>query len=269
MNKLTVAAMVLAAIGFASTSASAQSSTSPGTDDLILSFQVASSNTDFEVDLSPSATFNTAMAQSFNLSSSDLTTLTSNWASTASGTGVQWSVAGLRPAANTFNATSTTQPVTASPTTLGNAAGQIAGLGGGFQDGTNDGGNPPVPAVVSGATPNSALIGNNTAGNTASSIADSYTFLLTNGGTTTTYGLGNLSHLEQTGLGSDSLYAFIGSSATPKPNATLLGTFTLSDPAGGPLLTFTPVATPEPSAYAVGICAFLLFVVLKRRHSVV
>jgi hypothetical protein len=45
---------------------------------------------------------------------------------------------------------------------------------------------------------------------------------------------------------------------------TELGTFTVSS-AG---VTFNAAAVPEPSAYALGICAFLLFWVLKRRNSI-
>jgi hypothetical protein len=47
------------------------------------------------------------------------------------------------------------------------------------------------------------------------------------------------------------------------------GTFSF-DSADG-ILTFTSataLSTPEPSAYALGICALVLFAVLKRRHSV-
>jgi hypothetical protein len=50
---------------------------------------------------------------------------------------------------------------------------------------------------------------------------------------------------------------------------TLAGTFVFSQAVNGDtILTFDPTATPEPSAYALGLCAVALFWVLKRRRSV-
>jgi hypothetical protein len=47
------------------------------------------------------------------------------------------------------------------------------------------------------------------------------------------------------------------------------GTFSLSNVGGNEILEFnTLAATPEPSAYALGLCAVALFWVLKRRRSV-
>jgi hypothetical protein len=51
--------------------------------------------------------------------------------------------------------------------------------------------------------------------------------------------------------------------------ATAAGTFQFStNGSGQEILTFDPTATPEPSAYALGLCAVALFLVLKRRSSV-
>ena len=50
-------------------------------------------------------------------------------------------------------------------------------------------------------------------------------------------------------------------------NTDELGTFSLSS---GGVLTFTgadAAAVPEPSAYALGICAAVLFFVLRRRQK--
>lgn len=59
--------------------------------------------------------------------------------------------------------------------------------------------------------------------------------------------------------------------AIPGTSTTLLGTFNLSwngNTADDAVLTFDPVATPEPSAYALGLTALMLFAVLKRRKSI-
>jgi hypothetical protein len=86
-------------------------------------------------------------------------------------------------------------------------------------------------------------------------------------------GYGFVPTAEQTGAGSDELYSFTPQSQTGSginktfPYALDLGTFSLSS-AG--VLTFTgsAAAVPEPSAYALGICAALLFLVLRRRSTV-
>jgi hypothetical protein len=51
-------------------------------------------------------------------------------------------------------------------------------------------------------------------------------------------------------------------------SAVLDGTFVFGGTASDTTLTFSPVATPEPSAYALGLCAVALFWVLNRRRSV-
>jgi hypothetical protein len=48
------------------------------------------------------------------------------------------------------------------------------------------------------------------------------------------------------------------------------GTFQFStDGSGNDILTYDPTSTPEPSAYALGLCALALFFVLKRRNAMV
>jgi hypothetical protein len=51
-------------------------------------------------------------------------------------------------------------------------------------------------------------------------------------------------------------------------SATEVGTFSLSSVSGNEILTFNTLATPEPSAYALGLCAVALFFVLRRRSTV-
>ena len=62
------------------------------------------------------------------------------------------------------------------------------------------------------------------------------------------------------------LYEVDTKTASNQP-AAFLGTFDLSSTG---LLTFDPAtaAVPEPSAYALGITALVLFGVLKRRKSI-
>jgi hypothetical protein len=51
---------------------------------------------------------------------------------------------------------------------------------------------------------------------------------------------------------------------------TVYGTFQFStDGSGNDILTYDPTSTPEPSAYALGLCALALFAVLNRRRSTV
>lgn len=266
MNKLTVAAVAFAAIGLASTAASAQTVSVGSGQDLILGFQLGTSPTDLEVDLGSYTLFNNATPGSVTnlsslLSATDLATLTASWNSTTSGTGVNWSVAGITTTSSTpnanFDVTSTTGIKSSSQSTLVTPYGIIAQLAGGLN------GQPKA------STTSSALIGSATT--PANTISSSYTSL-ENGN-----GYGFVPSAEQVGVGSDELYSFTpqtksvgtGKNAT-YPSAIDLGTFSLTDNSGVAGLTFTAsaAAVPEPSAYALGICAGLLFLVLKRRHSV-
>lgn len=267
MNKLTVAALALAAIGLASTAASAQ--VTPGANDLVLGFELAGNNTDLEVDLGPATQFTSGayINLSSDLTLSELTsTYGSNWTSNTLGTGVSWSVAGVLSDGASFDATSTlTGQRTSSSSGLSGAYGAISSLAGGAAGSGSLNGSPAA------ATSQSALIGGsvtstNPSGLAASSLPESYTSEL-GGNPGYTY----VNNPEQTGVGTDELYSFTpqGKVSGHYPLATDLGTFTLSDTGG--VLSFyfgTPTATPEPSAYALGICAALLFLVLRRRSKV-
>jgi hypothetical protein len=255
MNKLTVAALALAAISFASTAASAQT-VSAGLNDLILGFQLPSgssqqgASTDLEVDLGSFTNF-TASTQTITLPQLALADLTSTYGSSWATT-VDWSVAGNNTSSG-FDMTSTQLVKTSSQGGLSGAVSAIGGLIAGLNG-------QPATANSSSA----ALIGGSPA---ASSIGNSYTSEEAGNG----YGF--VPTAEQTGAGSDELYSFTPQSQTGTgvhktfPNAIDLGTFSLSS-AG--VLTFTgsAAAVPEPSAYALGICAALLFLVLRRRSTV-
>jgi hypothetical protein len=252
MNKLTVAALALAAISLASTAASAQT-VSVGANDLILGFQVPSGTGaayNLEVDLGSYTNF-TASTPTLTLSQlsvADLvSTFGSSWATT-----VTWSVAGDNTASG-FDMTSTQLVKTNSQGGLAGAFGQIGSLNSTLAQ--------QAPTANSAS---SAIIGGSPA---ASAVPGSYT------ATEMGNGYGFVPTAEQTGAGSDELYSFTPQSQTGSginktfPYALDLGTFSLSS-AG--VLTFTgsAAAVPEPSAYALGICAALLFLVLRRRSTV-
>jgi hypothetical protein len=260
-----VAALALAALGLASTAASA-ATVSPGANDLVLGFQLAGNNTDLEVDLGPSSQFTTTATLTLSqLSVADLTAIYgSNWASTALGTGVNWSIAGLTSQSstdNTFEATSinTTAPKSGTSTTLATPEGAISSLAtGSFAAGSLNG------ATATANSSSSAAIGGvvnatNPAGTSASGLSQSYQSL--EGGNGYTF----VPNAEQTGAGTDNLFLF--AAGVKNSPSTELGTFSLSS-AGVLTYNGTAAAVPEPSAYALGICAALLFWVLKRRKSV-
>ena len=257
MNKLTVAALALTAVGFASTAASAQVVTSTG--DLVLGFQLAGNPTDLEVDLGSQSLFTpTAVLNlSSDLSVNDLTnTFGANWTSGTSGTGVQWSVSGDVPGSGVskYNLDVT------STVTLGSASGTGANILKPYNvDIANlvTGGGGLSGATAAG-TSVSALIGSQAS--PASGIANSYTSQEPQIASLT-------ANIEQTGAGSVDLFQYQATS-TSAGTVVDLGTFTLGSNGSLNFNGISATATPEPSAYALGICAALLFLVLRRRASV-
>lgn len=250
MNKLTlVLAAIVASFGAVST-ASAQIG-SYGSSDLVLGFQIGSgqgSNTDVEVDLGSYTNFLnvTGTITLSQLSVTDLNnTYSSTWSNT-DGTGVNWSVAGVNNGVpNNMFLTSTSQLKLNSASRLATPYGQIGGLIGDMNSGN----------ATQGSNSSTVTIGTNAS--PAANDAASYTS--EEGGN----GYNYASNAEQSGAGTDELYFLKPGTSTT--NAQALGFFTLGS---NGTLTFTGAATPEPSAYALGICALLLFWVLKRRHSV-
>ena len=261
MNKLTkVAMMGLVAASLASASASAQNVSTSATD-LVLGFQVTSgsgqgSASDLEVDLGDFSQFTTGATLTLNqLSAADLvTTYGSNWATRAD---LTWGVAGMSSTtANSFYATvSGSNPQNSS--SLSGPTGDIAPLVGGL-GGVTQTANSTKAGIVAASQGTSwtSEVG------LANGQGD-FQYFNPTGSTETGY-------IEQSGpAGSIDLYSFseVGGKATNKP-ATELGVFDLSSTG---VLTYDGIdaqAVPEPSAYALGICAVLLFLVLKRRHSV-
>lgn len=255
MNKLTkVAILALTAAGFASISASAQNVNS-GALDLILGFQVddgtnpgATSN--LEVDLGPASNFTTTTALETlpQLSVADLTSVYgTNWASRGD---LEFGIAGVTNGTLvTFDMTDSGTPAESS--NLSAPYGAISGLSGGINSATQ----------TSNST--SAGVVPTTQGNSFSSEENGangdYNYFNPTGSTQTlTSGSG----------ASINLFSFAQAGGKTPPLAPELGTFSLSSSGVLTYVGINPTATPEPSAYALGICAVLLFLVLKRRHSV-
>ena len=260
MKKLTtITALAFAAISLASVSASAQVVPAAGLNDLILGFEVLNdpgttgANTNLELDLGPASNFTTAASfNNLGLLGADLvSTYGSDWATRKD---LVWSVAGL-VASNTYDITSNTAPTERS-SYVNNIGSLPSTLNGSFA----------VPAAGAGA----ATLGDNTT--PASTIGGSYTADVSAAGGD--FGLPSLltgqSMVGGTNGtdGSIALYKFVRASGTTTP-ATFLGTFVLSGSGTSANFAFNPVAAPEPSAYALAITAGLLFLVLRRRNSVV
>jgi hypothetical protein len=260
MNKLTMAALALAATGLVSMASAA--TVSAGADDLIIGFQSQSGQTgfgtDLEVDLGPLSNF-TSTTSEFTLPQVVLNDLTTNfgsgWATT-----VNWSVGGIvsgsTPASPEFFLTSTTLPLTNS--SLSGPYGRISSVASELNG-----------QLTTGDSADASLIGQNgAAGASDAGITGSYT--QAEEGT----GYGFVVNAEQTGSGSDVLYDFmpenkgVGHSGQFPP-ATEVGTFSLGS---NGVLTFEgeDAAIPEPSTYALMAGAMgLLFLAMRRRQSMV
>jgi hypothetical protein len=244
MNKLTkVAMLAIVAASLASVSASAQN-VSTSANDLILGFEITDNSgqgatSDLEVDLGSITNFtNTASLTLSQLSVADLvSTYGSGWATRSD---LAWGAAGVISAGSeTFDATIN------APSSAKNSSQSAL--------------NAPTGAI--GALYQGLL---------ANSTANSWTGERTNlGGSSSDFQYFNPTQVTDTTapVGSINLYSFFPSSGRSPAPPTLLGSFSLSS-AGALTYVGSAYAVPEPSAYALGICAALLFVVLRRRQTV-
>jgi len=266
MKKLILtAALAIAATGFVSTTASAQT-VSTGATDLILGFQITDTstpgqNTNLEVDLGAFSSFTTTTS-TINLTGLVGADLVATYgASWATRTDLVWSVAGITTtgASKTFDVTSNV----ANPTERSTNAAPFGFIG--ALASTLNGQNQTANST------SAATIGDNTT--PANTIAGSYSTQVVGSGTgdfgVQSFGVGQS---QSSGpLGSLELYGFAQHAGTTTP-ATDIGTFTLSGSGSSATLTFTGInatAIPEPSSYALGFCGLLLLWVLKRRNSIV
>jgi hypothetical protein len=258
MNKLTKTAMLaLLAVSFAAVSASAQN-VPAGPDDLILGFQVTDGagqggTSNLEVDLGDISLYTPVTSYTLSqLAVADLvSTYGSNWATRSD---LSWGVAGVSSVGT--NQFALTYSGSSAP---------------------SDSSAQAVPYGAIGALPGGLNTTAHTANSTSSAVlptsqGNSYTGELTDGGTTSA----DFQFFSQTDItdvnggagavGSVDLYTFNQGTGRTQPPATLDGVFSLSS--DGTLSFNAAAAVPEPSAYALGICAVLLFIVLKRRQSV-
>jgi hypothetical protein len=274
--KLTTALAGIAAAAILSTSAHAQVYTTYTSGDLFLGFEQSGNASDYLVDLGQATQFIDATHPlTFQLSagtSGDLPTIFgTNWASNSQTNLVQWGVIGNDQSQNiasdpdgntiwytkgeTVAGTQTTPPTRGTGSALTNLSNTIQNL-----ETASTGG---YANTLSTANGNNAIVESSSAANSWTSFhPGTYS-----GGTA--FGIGT--EIEQPGSGSDTgptdsvldLYQVNTRTGTNQP-ADFLGTLSLSS-AG--VLTFDPESVPEPSAYALGITAVVLLVVLNRRKS--
>ena len=272
-TKTTSALVALAIAAVLGTSAHAQvAGYSEG--DLLIGFEQQNGSggvtaNDYVVDLGSASNFITATGNlTFNLSTTNLVSaFGSSWATNTGTSLVQWGVVGGSDLNSSLTlgsvtlqkntlfytqgeltaGTHSTAPATASNSTQKNVNGNIQEFGQDYQ-GTSPG--------VTGS-----IIASNDANGWSALGAPSLT------------GFGSGKDLEQPSSGSfagptDSvldLYQFNNTTSTPGAKAILLGDFNLSS---GGVLTFSPVATPEPSSYALAALAAVTFAVLRRRKAI-
>ena len=154
MNKLTLAALAFAALGFAS--ASAQSVTiTAGANDMILGLEESGVNTDLEVDLGAASLFTNMANITFSsqyLNATDLSNVFgSSWTSN-----VDWSVAARLTGADAFDVTSLTQTHNESASTQGAVATQTAALYGALNEATSTANSDFAVTVGNNTTPAAA-----------------------------------------------------------------------------------------------------------------
>jgi hypothetical protein len=280
LTKITTAIAALAAAAVLATSAHAAGTQVTYTSgDLFLGFEVDGGANDYVVNLGLANQFSGATTPlTFQLSTADLSSVFGSTWATNSGTSadVQWGVIGndqnnglgvgtqtgntdgksvWYTLGETVSGTPNTAPSALSASSLNLISNKIKNLDSATSGGFN--------GKTSTANTTNAIIESATASNSWT-LFDPGTY---SGGNA--FGSGN--DIEQPGSGSntgptDSVLDLF--QANSGQTGDLLGEFSLSSSG---LLTFDPAASlavPEPSAYALGITALVLFGVLKRRKSI-
>jgi len=245
--KYTVAALAAIALASFTSSAMAQA-----TGDLILGvFDTNTSGvqTSFQFDL---GAFNSLSdGETFNLGTSASSLFTSDPSN------IVWNIAGSGGGAGgggllKKEVAITVESLPSLPANNTTENQQIATLTSGFSGGTA----VTLPSTTSsnGTTVSAVTLAN-------SNSSSFYSTFTTSGG-----GFGYGTGFTDTYPSTDSVTLEVIPNTNPTANAVTDGTFTLSN--NGQTLTYNLVATPEPSAYALGICAVALFLVLRRRSTV-
>jgi hypothetical protein len=280
LPKLTTAVVALAAAAavLATSAQAAATQVSYTSGDLFLGFEVDGGSTDYVVNLGLANQFSGATSPlTFQLSTADLSSVFGTSWATNSGTSadVQWGVIGndQNNGATVGTQTGNTdaksiwytlgEQVSGTPNTAQSAQSAAALNAISNQIKQLDTGSGGFNGKTSTSDTTNAIEESATATHSWTSFAPG-TY---SGGTA--FGIGT--EIEQAGSGNntgptDSVLDLF--QANSGQTADLLGEFSLSSSG---LLTFDPAATlavPEPSAYALGITALVLFGVLKRRKSI-
>ena len=280
LTKITTAVAVLAAAAVLATSAQAAGTqVSYTSGDLFLGFEVSGGSSDYVVNLGLANQFSGATTPlTFQLSTADLSSVFGTSWATNSGTSadVQWGVIGndqnngagvgtqtgntdgksvWYTLGETVSGTPNTAPSALGASSLNVISNKIKNLDSATSGGFN--------GKTSTSDTTNAIEESATAANSWTSFSPG-TY---SGGTA--FGIGT--EIEQASSGNntgptDSVLDLF--QANSGQTANLLGEFSLSSSG---VLTFDPaqsLAVPEPSAYALGITALVLFGVLKRRKSI-
>jgi hypothetical protein len=265
LHKLTTAIVALTAAAVLGSSAQAQVTTNYTSGDLLIGFEQAGAANNYVVDLGSASQFIGATTLNFQLSTADLAAdFTSNWAVNTNGaTNVQWGVVG-NDQSKTVQSNANTVWFTEGEVTAGTKNTALTGLSG-SQLHTISSNIQNLETASGGFAGSTSTSDTTKAINQSPSAANSWTSFSPGN---TAFNLGF--SIEQPGSGSNTgptdsvldLFEYVPGASS----ASLLGTFSL---AGNGDLTFNANAVPEPSAYALGITALVLFGVLKRRRSMV
>lgn len=267
LNKLTTAVVALAAAAVLGTSAEAQVTTLYNSGDLLLGFEQSGAANNYLVDLGSASQFLSASSPvTIQLSTVDLQAdFGASWASNSATNLVNWGVVGYDPseAVQTSSAytafftqgepsqgTLSANPGVGTLSYLKTVTAGIKNLAlssGGFNGGTST--NDTTNAI-----------------NQSASAANSWSSFSPSSGTGFNLSVGVEQPLSGANNGPTDSYLDLYEDIPGGPDKEI-GTFSLSSSG---LLTFDPAAAavPEPSAYALGITALILFAVLKRRNSI-
>jgi len=274
LNKLATALTALAAVAVLTTSAQAQVFPNYNSGDVFIGFEQSGAANDYIADIGSVSQFiGDASPVTIQLSTTDLTAaFGSSWASNSnSTTNVQWglvandqsdSIASDTDGSSiwytkgeTVVGTKSAAPIRGTSSALNAISNKIQALETATTGGYTD--------YETTADTSNGVIESSTAANSWTSFKPG-----TYSGNTA-FNIG--SEIEQPSSGNDTgptdsaldFYEVDTRTASNQP-ATLLGTFSLSNSG---LLTFNPAAVPEPSSYALGLTALVIFFVLKRRKA--
>ena len=256
LNKLTTALVALASAAVLSTSAQAAGSVNASytSGDLLVGFELSGAANNYVVDLGSASQLTSN--QSFQLSTADLVAdFGSGWANSNSNVvtnpDLQWGlIANDQGKLAQGNANTIWFTSTSSTALNGFSASALHGISNSIQN-LDTGSGGFLGTTTTSDTTNAI--------NQSAAAANSWTSFAPG---STGFGLG-ISVEQANNVGPTAAVEDVFEYVPGTSQANLLGTLSLSS---GGVLTFT--AVPEPSTYALGITAVVLFLVLKRRKSI-